>query len=63
MYDYKFQFADEDSFNTFLDIVHDEELWCNSYRKEKSVVVISIFESTAEYLYKLIEEKGLKVLQ
>lgn len=62
MYDQLFCFADAESLEEFRNILNDEELWYNTHRNNNSVTVISIFESTAKYLYDQIKEKGLRVL-
>ena len=62
MYDYEFRFADKESFDAFNAIVYDEELWSLADENKLVVVVNSIFENTAVYLYELIEERGLRLL-
>lgn len=62
MYDYEFRFADKESFDVFNSIVYDEELWSLADENKLVVVVNSIFENTAAYLYELIEERGLRLL-
>lgn len=56
MNDCVFKFSDHDEAKKFATFVaEEEELWCKV--EGNDVVVQSIFESTAEYLYDIVEKK------
>lgn len=55
MNDYEFKFSNHDEANAFASYVVDEELWCRV--TGNTVIVLSIYESTAKELYDIVEKK------
>ena len=49
------RFSNDDEANTFASYVVDEELWCRV--TGNTVIVLSIYESTAKELYDILKKK------
>ena len=63
MSNYSFRFTNKSDAEEFRDYVTEEELWIGRSTHDNEVVVVSIYDCTAEQLYDWIENHGLKMAE
>ena len=61
MCNYSFRFTNKEDAEAFKDYVLEEELWVGGSSNENEVLVVSIYDSTAEQLYGWINSQNLKL--